>query len=228
MLGEDWVILSQFLPLSDPRQGEPGQDLFRRIDAGTTSAGGRKEARMSERVLANLSDQRQAMCLECGAVRSAKAQYLGRGTRTLRCSPCDRATDHAAVNWDGTDPRELANRKRTQINAEVGRQHLALLQLLQTCSIPVLSGEADSTSPDGQPQGGLVDVVRRLEPEGYQIRLQADLSLDDRVYCLDWAWRSMRPVVAEWDRCLVEFDLDGRPFQRIYNNELERGVYKLS
>jgi hypothetical protein len=135
---------------------------------------------------------RQALCLECGAVRSAKARYLGRGSRPLRCE------------FEG------------------------LMHLFRTCHIDVLVDEADLTSPNAEPQGGLVDVVRWLDPEGYLVRLQRGLSLADRVHALDWAWRSIRPTIARWERCTIESDADGHTFQRIYNNELETGVFELS
>lgn len=170
---------------------------------------------------------RQAMCLECGAVRTAKAQYIGRGSRKLRCQPCGRGTMHAAVNWDGIDPREEANRKRVRGDADTLRELDALMQLLQTCGVEVtMSTEADGA--ESEPMGGLVDVVRWLEPETYQLRLQGGLSMADRVYCLDWAWNSMRPAVARWHRCPVEVDVDGESFQRIYNNGLELGIFTRS
>lgn len=183
---------------------------------------------MSDHVVAPLNGLSQAMCLACGAVRSAKAQYLGRGSRSLRCEPCDQVTVHAAVNWHGPDLREEANLKRSLANAEVSREHQSLLRLFKSCQIEIIVGDADPTSYNGDPQGGLVDIVRWVEPQVYLVRLRRGLSLADRVYCLDWAWKSMRPAIAEWHRCVVETDLDGQPFQRIYNNELERGTYTLS
>jgi hypothetical protein len=183
---------------------------------------------MSEAIVSPLKGLRQAMCLECGAVRSAKAQYLGRGSRSLRCESCGRATTHDAVNWGGPDPREEANLNRNRAGAEVLAEFSALMRLFRTCHIDVLIAEADSTSPEAEPQGGLVDVVRWLEPEGYLVRLQPQLSVADRVHCLDWAWRSIRPSIALWDRCAIENDLDGQSFQRIYNNELENGTFELS
>lgn len=183
---------------------------------------------MSDSALHPGKGQRQAMCVDCGAIRSAEAQYLGRGFRTLRCVACDRVTTHAAVNWDGTDPRELANRRRSEAQAEASRNHAALLQLFRTCRIPVLGVDSDPAAAEPEPQGGLVEVVRWLEADGYQVRLRSGLSLADQIYCLDWAWRSIRPAIAEWERCLVELDTEGRTFQRIYNNELERGIYTLS
>ena len=41
------------------------------------------------------------------------------------------------------------------------------MHLFRTCRIDVLVDEADLTSPNAEPQGGLVDVVRWLDPEGY-------------------------------------------------------------
>jgi len=174
---------------------------------------------MPESALIRLKGLRQAMCLECGAVRSAQAQGLGRSLFMLPCGVCERDTTHAAINWDGPDAKEAANHLRSEVSADVSREHAALLALFRSCQIELLEGE---------PLGGLVDAVRWLEPEGYQVRMRRDLALVDRVYCLDWAWKSIRPAIAEWHRCLVEVDLDGQPFQRIYNNELERGVYEVS
>ena len=171
---------------------------------------------------------RQALCLQCGGVRSAKARYLGRGTRPLRCESCGRSTTHAAVNWEGIDPREEANMARSEANANALNEFEGLMQLFRTCGIDVLVDEADLTSPNAEPQGGLVDVVRWLDPEGYLVRLQRGLSLADRVHALDWAWRSIRPAIARWERCTIEADADGHTFQRIYNNELETGVFELS
>ncbi|HYP45293.1 MAG TPA: hypothetical protein VEQ66_08875 [Propionibacteriaceae bacterium] len=184
---------------------------------------------MSDSALLPSKGQRQAMCVDCGAIRSARSQYLGRGFRTLRCVACDRVTTHAAVNWDGTDPRELANRRRSEAQAEASRNYAALLELFECCHIQVLTG-TDSVQPaaEPEPQGGLIEVIRWLDSDSYQVRLRSELAIEDRVYCLDWAWRSMRPAIAEWDRCLVEFDIHGQGFQRIYNNELERGIYTLS
>ncbi|MET1005663.1 MAG: hypothetical protein ABWX96_08955 [Propionibacteriaceae bacterium] len=172
----------------------------------------------------------QAQCLECGAIRSAKARYLGRGNRALRCPSCGRVTTHAAVNWDGEDPREQANHSQPVVHpdTEVLNELDALMRLMRTCNIDVLIDESDVTSPEAEPQGGLVDIVRWLEPEGYLVRVQRNLSLADRVHCLDWAWRSMRPTIARWERCAIETDLDGQQFQRIYNNELETGVFERS
>lgn len=186
---------------------------------------------MSDSALLPGKGQRQAMCVECGAIRSARAQYLGRGFRTLRCVGCDRVTTHAAVNWDGTDPRELANRRRSEAQAAASREFAELVGLFSGCGIQVVSADATSSERTGaelEPQGGLVEVIRWLDPESYLVRLRSDLSLADRVYGLDWAWRSMRPAIAEWQRCLVELSDDGRTFRRIYNNELERGTYSLS
>lgn len=183
---------------------------------------------MSESALARLRGMRQVMCLTCGAVRPAAAQHVGRETPMLPCDRCDETTTHAAVNWDGLDVKEVANLYGTQVTAEATREHAALLELFRCCQIDVLDGGLDPNENDGAPLGGLVDVVRWLEPEGYQVRLLRNLSLVDLVYCLDWAWKSLRPGIAEWHRCLVEVDPDGQPFQRIYNNELERGIYELS
>ena len=180
---------------------------------------------MSDHALVPLQGVSQAMCLSCGAVRSANANYLGRGSRTLRCDPCDQVTMHAAVNWSGPDLREDANLKRNQANAEVNREHTALMQLFKSCQIEIIVGDADPTSYDGEPQGGLVDIVRWVDPEVYLVRLRRGLSLKDRVYCLDWAWKSIRPSVARWHRCPVEIDLDGDLFQRIYNNGRELGIF---
>jgi hypothetical protein len=171
---------------------------------------------------------RQALCLQCGSLRTAKAQYLGRGSRTLRCNNCGQGTTHAAVNWDGEDLREEANRKQAQGDAEKLRELEALLAMFRTCSIDVLVAEDEDPSPDADPLGGLVEVVRWLEPEGYLVRVQRGLSMADRVYCLDWAWKSMRPTVARWHRCPVEIDPDGELFQRIHNNAKELGIFSAS
>ena len=183
---------------------------------------------MSESALIRLKGLRQAMCLACGAVRSVQGQRLGRGSRLLPCDRCEEATSHAAVIWDGIDAKEVANLHRVQVDVEAAREHTALLELFRCCGIEVLDGATDAAGDTSVPLGGLVDVVHWLESEGYQVRLLPNLSLADRVYCLDWAWKSMRPGIAEWHRCLVEVDGDGPPFQRIYNNELERGIYELS
>lgn len=183
---------------------------------------------MSDVTQASTKAVRQALCLVCGSVRTAKAQYLGRGSRTLRCGHCGRGTTHAAVNWDGEDLREEANRKQVQGEVESLRELETLLGMLRTFNIDVLVAEDDDTSPDADPLGGLVEVVRWLEPEGYLIRVQRGLSLADRVYCLDWAWKSMRPTVARWHRCPVEIDLDGELFQRIHNNAKELGIFSPS
>lgn len=169
-------------------------------------------------------EMRQAMCLQCGAVRSAKTRYIGRGARGLRCQVCRLTTTHAAVNWDGADPREDDNADRSRHDAEVSQQLAELHGLFRSCGIQVLSADSE-TDPENQPQGDLVDVIRWLEPEGYLVRLQGDLSPAEQAYCLDWAWRSLRPRVARWERCLVELDLDGQPFQRVYNNEREAGNF---
>jgi hypothetical protein len=171
--------------------------------------------------------QRQALCVECGAVRTVKAQYIGRGSRKLRCESCRRSTVHAAVNWDGTDLREEANREQAQGHADTLRELDALIQLFQTTGVEVLV-TADDADEESDPMGGLVDVVRWLQPETYQVRLQRGLSAADRVYCLDWAWNSLRPAVARWHRCPVEIDVDGELFQRVYNNGLEQGIFTLS
>jgi len=183
---------------------------------------------MSSARVVRTSSLGQAQCLDCGAIRSAKARYLGRGNRALRCLSCGHATTHAAVNWDGEDAREQANLAKSLVDPAVLRELVALMRLMRSCNIDVLIDESDVTNPEAEPQGGLVDVVRWLEPEGYLVRVQRDLSLADRVHCLDWAWRSMRPKVARWERCAVETDLDGQPFQRIYNNELETGAFQPS
>lgn len=180
---------------------------------------------MSEVSVAPAKTLRQGLCLECGAVRTAKARYLGRGTRTLRCDVCQRGTTHAAVNWDGHDVREEANVKQSQGNTDALREFEALMQLFRSCSIDVLISEPGVESGEADPLGGLVDVVRWLDPEGYQVRLAGHLSVADRVYCLDWAWKSIRPTVARWHRCPVEIDLDGDLFQRIYNNGRELGIF---
>lgn len=183
---------------------------------------------MSRAAVDAASGLRQALCLDCGAVRSAKAHYLGRGSRILRCVPCGGVTTHAAVNWDGTDDREDANAEQNQRDALVSQELAQLLGLFQACGIDVLMDAREGTHPEAQPQGGLVDVVRWLQPEGYLVRVQHDLSVADRLYCLDWAWKSLRPAIARWARCVVEVDLDGQPFQRIYNNELETGAFVTS
>ena len=183
---------------------------------------------MSEVSAAPASTMRQALCLECGATRYAKAQYLGRGSRSLRCQSCERATMHAAVNWEGSDEREEANLRQTNGDAEAVRELDALLALFRTCQVHIWVAEDDDSSPDADPVGGLVEVVRWLEPETFQIRLQRGLSLVDRVYALDWAWKSMRPAIARWYRCPVEVDADGELFQRIHNNAKELGFYSPS
>jgi hypothetical protein len=132
------------------------------------------------------------------------------------------------VNWDGQDPREEANSERSVINAGVFRELQALMRMFRSCNIDVIIDQADQTNAEAEPQGGLVDVVRWVQPEGYLVRLNRDLSPADRVHCLDWAWRSMRPSIAQWDRCTIEADLDGQLFQRIYNNERETGIYQPS
>lgn len=166
----------------------------------------------------------QAMCLECGSIRAAKTAYLGRGSRPLRCEVCAALTTHAAVNWDGTDVREESNRERSLLDSQLEVEFHDLLKLFRSCHVDVLISEDPGVRPEAEPQGGLVDVVRWLQPEGYLVRLQRDLPLADRVHCLDWAWRSMRPSVARWERCVIESDVDGQLFQRIYNNELENGT----
>lgn len=183
---------------------------------------------MSEVSQAPAKAMRQALCLTCGAVRTAKAQYLGRGSRTLRCEVCQRGTTHAAVNWDGEDLREEANRKQVQGDANTLRELEALVNLFRTCNIDMLIADDDDPSPDADPLGGLVEVVRWLEPESYLVRVQRGLSMADRVYCLDWAWKSMRPVIARWHRCPIEMDLDGELFQRIHNNAKELGIFSPS
>ena len=180
---------------------------------------------MSEMSTAPAQTLSQAMCLECGSVRMAKSRYLGRGTRTLRCGACHRVTNHAAVNWDGVDLREEANRTQTRGETEAQHELDALLQLFRSCNIDVLVSGEDVTTPEAEPQGGLVDVVRWIEPEGYQVRVSGGLSVADRVYCLDWAWKSIRPTVARWHRCPIEMGLDGELFQRIYNNGRELGLF---
>jgi hypothetical protein len=183
---------------------------------------------MSEVSAAPVKAMRQALCLECGAVRMAKARYLGRGTRTLRCDACQRVTSHAAVNWDGLDLREEANRRQTEGDTETFRELEAQVQLFRSCHIDVLMAEPGETGPEADPLGGLVDIVRWIEPESYQVRLQRDLTVAERVYCLDWAWKSLRPAVARWHRCPIEIDLDGELFQRIYNNGREIGFFPAS
>jgi hypothetical protein len=180
---------------------------------------------MSEMSTAPAQTLSQAMCLKCGSVRMAKSRYLGRGTRTLRCGGCRRVTNHAAVNWDGLDLREEANRTQTRGETEAQRELDALLQLFRSCTIDVLVSGDDATTPEAEPQGGLVDVVRWVEPVGYQVRVSGGLSVADRVYCLDWAWKSIRPTVARWHRCPIEMGLDGELFQRIYNNGRELGLF---
>ena len=115
---------------------------------------------MSEVSVAPAKTLRQGLCLECGAVRTAKARYLGRGTRTLRCEGCQRGTAHAAVNWDGHDVREEANLKQSQGNTDALRELEALMQLFRSCSIDVLISEPGVESGEADPLGGLVDVVR--------------------------------------------------------------------
>jgi hypothetical protein len=194
----------------------------------TVGAITRRRTTMSEVRSAPLKELRQALCLECGAVRHAKVTYIGRGSRKLRCDGCQRTTVHAAVNWEGVDDREEANRKQAQGNAETVRELAALVSMFRSVNIEVLIAAADATSTEMDPMGGLVDVVRWLEPEAYQVRLARLLSPADQVYCLDWAWKSMRPAVARWHRCPVESDEDGELFQRIYNSGLELGIFVLS
>jgi hypothetical protein len=174
-----------------------------------------------------LSELRQALCCECGAIRHAKAQYLGRGTRILRCEPCGRVTTHAAVSWDQDDDREASNRLRDQGNAEDLRQLEAMVNLFRVSSIEVLCDDGTG-SPEAEPAGGLVDVIRWLDPEAYLVRLQRGLPVADRVHCLEWAWKSLLPTVARWDRCDIQTDADGERFQSIYNTEKESGIYEVA
>ena len=183
---------------------------------------------MSELSAAPVKAMRQALCLACGTTRHAKVQYLGRGSRTLRCQSCQRATMHAAVNWEGVDDREEANRRQTTGETDAGRDLDALLALFRSCAIDIWVAEDDDASPGADPLGGLVEVLRWLERERFQVRLQRGLSLADRVYCLDWAWKSMRPAVARWHRCPIEVDASGELIRRIHNNAKELGLYSPS
>ena len=207
--------------------GEAATYARQQIPAAQHQLGGtdEKEPDMSEISTAPAQTLSQAMCLGCGSIRVAKSRYLGRGTRTLRCEVCQQATDHAAVNWDGLDLREEANRKQTRGETEAQRELDALLQLFRSCNIDVTVSDADAATPEAEPQGALVDIVRWVEPEGYQVRVGSGLSVADQVYCLDWAWKSIRPTVARWHRCPIEIDLDGELFQRIYNNGRELGIF---
>ena len=171
--------------------------------------------------------ERQALCCVCGATRYAKASYLGRGTRTLRCEPCRRATTHAAVTWEGTDQREESNRQRDEAHADDRREHDALVSLFAACHIELVGADDDVTDPESQPEGGLVDIVRWLSPEGYLVRVRHGLSITVRLYCLDWAWRILRPSIARWDRYPVRVNAEGQAFQHLYNDELEIGIYEL-
>ncbi len=170
---------------------------------------------------------RQALCCVCGAVRYAKASYLGRGTRSLRCRHCGRATTHAAVSWEGSDGREESNRRRDVANADERREHEALVRLFGACHVDLVGLGDEPQDADDQPEGGLVDIVRWLEPEGYLVRVRTGLSVADRLYCLDWAWRVLRPSIARWDRYPVRVNAEGQHFQHLYNDELEIGIYEL-
>ena len=171
--------------------------------------------------------ERQALCCVCGATRYAKASYLGHGTRTLRCEPCGRATTHAAVAWEGPDRREESNRRRDEANADDRREYESLVTLFAACHIELLGSDDLAEDPESQPEGGLVDIIRWLDPEGYLVRLRNGLSLADRLYCLDWAWRIMRPSIARWERYPVRTNSEGQAFQHLYNDELEIGIYEL-
>lgn len=143
-----------------------------------------------------------AMCMACGAVRKVSRRYLpGGSTRPLVCGGCGHATDHQAVDRgkSGARRQEQVEKESSEV-AELLRRREATKALIEHFGVRIeykqdLCGESE----DGGllPAEAIVLAERGPGWQSWTIYLEADMTLEDELRCLDEGWRNITP--AAWD-----------------------------
>jgi hypothetical protein len=157
-----------------------------------------------------------ALCNECGDVRTAKAAYLalGSGHRPLRCDACGRATEHyrAPTEFE-SDWRESRSKKSATLLAQL-QASLAMLDQLGI--------RFDYVDTDEWAVGVWRERGRGSEAAG--ISLAADLTVGEQVDYVGRAWRYQLPAAeARWLDAWYEHEEDPEMEWRSLSWKRDRG-----
>lgn len=126
------------------------------------------------------------LCGECGAVRDVSARFIGSGgqvTRRLVCQTCHRPQTHWRVGL-GDDDREAANRAGDTAD---------LLARVQHTEDMFLRLGVDLYDWDHEPGGPRAEICHDIGPgvDRWSLLVDTDLTLDNRLKMLCWAWQAM-------------------------------------
>ena len=158
---------------------------------------------MSEANADQLRSEVQALCSDCGTIRTASARYLSRSGRPLRCAVCATTTEHVPVFWDDRrDSKEQVNEdesaKAAYIRGELAKIKRTLTHLgieLEYCP------DNHGWSWTGEKIRAAASVESQRGPgwQTWQIILDTDLSLSQELHFLRTAWANLLTTDAEDD-----------------------------
>ena len=140
---------------------------------------------------------RQAMCDECGALRTVSVRLSLRTGRRLRCENCARSTFHQSIEADPEDWRERRNLELTIEWEQYLRQEAFMVDLFQQLGIQVRT--VAQITRDGK--AAIYEVTRYVRDSEvvWEVVVLEDLTTVGRVYALSGAWQSMTALnVARW------------------------------
>jgi len=158
---------------------------------------------MSEASAGQTRSEVQALCCNCGTLRTASARYLSQRARPLRCAVCAGATEHVPVFWDDRkDSKEQLNNDESARAAYILGELAKIKRTLTHFGVELeycLDNHGWSWAGEKIRAAASVESQRGPGWQVWQIVLDADLTPSQELHFLRTAWANLLTTDAEDD-----------------------------